>query len=130
MAGTPFLVSATGPRIFRLGTGIAQDGVNYQAQLDTWDAAPEGESGANLFRVIQVAGKATNGYAIGVTPVVDGVDEPEQTFGGAGTGEFHVDAFFSARGTRLAARIRTLSRTGEVEIHDVAYAMVPLRSVP
>jgi hypothetical protein len=130
MAGTPFVVSAAGPRILQLGIGLTQPGSDYQAALETWDLAPEGQSGANLFRVIQVAGKCTNGFALGVTPVVDGEALPEQTFHGAGTGEFHVDAFFSERGTRLEAMLRTLSRTGEIEIHDIAGGVVPLRSVP
>lgn len=130
MAGQAYLCEAAGNRIFKWGVGLTRVGGTYNAELDTWDLTPMGQSGVCAFRAVQVAGRMTNGLVLGVTPVVDGVAQVEQLFGFAGAGEWSVTAFLNLRGARLAARIRTVGLTGDVEFHDVAGAFVPLRSVP
>lgn len=130
MAGLTYLCEAGGARILRAGIGLTQVGGGYEAELDTWDLAALGITGDNMFRAIMMAGRMTNGYSIGVTPVVDGLPLVEQLFGGAGSGEWQAVAFFMARGTRLAANLRTLSRAGDIEFHDIQAAYVPLRKIP
>jgi hypothetical protein len=125
-----YLCEASGARLLRYGIGISQIGTNYQLDVETHDQAPAGPVGDVLFRSIDVAGRATAGYHLGVTPIVDGVSESEQTFSGADVGEIQCQAFFAKRGTRVAARVRTLSRTGDVEIHDIAESDVVIRSTP
>lgn len=89
-----------------------------------------GEVGDVYFRSIDVSGIMTNGLSLGITPIIDGVAQTEQTFSLTGSGEWQCQAFISVRGTRISAIVRTLSRLGDVEIHQVACAFVPLRRVP
>jgi len=130
MPGTPYLCEANGARIIRCLTGLVQIDDDFQVDFTTWDKAPAGEMGEVMFRVIDIAGKMTNGVHLGVTPMVDGTSLGEQQFHLLGTGEWQIRAYFGQRGTRVASRIRTLSRTGDVEFHNVRAVYTPLRSVP
>ena len=125
-----YFCEASGARVFVYGSGITQVGTNYQAEITTWDVAPSGDVGDNAFRTIDVAGYCTNGYSIGITPIVDGVEGTEQTFSGSGTGPFVCQAYIADRGTRIAASVRTISRAGDVEIRDVSSSLFPLRVTP
>jgi hypothetical protein len=127
---------AVGARIFRYGTGITNIGksvgstTDYQFDAMTWDVVPATEVGDVVFRSIDASFKTTNGYAVGITPFVDGVALPEQTFSGAGSGEQQAQAFIAARGTRIAARFRTLTRTGDIEFHNLATSLSVIRTNP
>lgn len=125
-----YLAESSGARLLVYGTGITQVGTDYQAELTTWDLVPTGDVGDNAFRTIDVAGFMSNGYSIGITPIVDGVELTEQTFSGAGTGPFTCQAYIAERGTRIAATIRTISRAGTIEIRNVTSSFVPLRTTP
>jgi hypothetical protein len=136
MTAVLYTGEAAGARVFRDGTGLTNVDQSvgatsdYQLDVTTWDITPAGIVGDVVFRSIDAAFTCTNGYAIGITPIVDGIALPEQTFNGAGTGEQECQAFFAARGTRIAARFRTLSRRGDVEIHDLTCAHWVLRMTP
>lgn len=136
MAAVLYAGEAAGARIFRDGTGITTIGQSvgstsdYQFDLTTWDVAPAGIVGDVVFRSIDVAFTCTNGYNIGITPIIDGVALTEQTFNDAGSGERQAQAFFSKRGTRCAARIRTLTREGDLELHDATCTYWVLRATP
>lgn len=132
MSGVPYLCEAAGARIIRAGVGLSQIDADFQIDFTTWDLVPAGEVGDVSFRSIDVSGEMTNGLALGITPIVDGgaVPLPEQQFTLAGTGPFQVQAFFATRGTRIAARVRTLSRSGDVAIYNVQCANVVLRMTP
>jgi hypothetical protein len=125
-----FLCESSGARVFLANQGITQQGTEYQASLSTWDVVPMGEVGDVYFRSIDVSVLVTNGYYIGITPIIDGVAQTEQLFNGSGSGERQLQAFISSRGTRIAATIRTISRAGSVEIHNVSCSFVPIRRVP
>lgn len=125
-----YLCESGGARIFAYGSGISQVGTNYQASLQTWDALPVGESGTALFRSIDVTLKTGGGFTIGITPTIDGVDQTEQTFSGAGSGQAKCQALIGMRGTRIAATVRTISRSGDLEFENVTYTHVPLRAFP
>lgn len=125
-----YLCESSGARVFLYGTGLSQVGTNYQAELTTWDLTPAGDVGDCAFRTVDVAGFCTNGYSIGIVPIVDGVELTEQTFSGSGTGPFTAQAFIANRGTRIAATIRTVSRAGDVEIRNVSASFIPLRMTP
>lgn len=125
-----FLCESAGARVFLANQGITQQGTEYQASVTTWDVVPMGEVGDVYFRAIDLSILVTNGYYIGITPIVDGVAQTEQLFNGAGSGERQLQAFISKRGTRIAATIRTLSRSGDIEIHNIACSFVPIRRVP
>jgi len=127
---TLFLCETAGARIFATNIGISQVGTEYQADFTTWDIAPMGEVGDVLFRSVDLTGTMTNGASLGITPIVDGVNQTEQQFSLTGSGEWSAQAFLSKRGTRLAARVRTLSRGGDLEVHNVTAAYVPVRRVP
>lgn len=121
----------TGGRILTYGTGISQVGTDYQFDVTTWDLAPAGDVGDCVFRSVDVAFAYTNGYSIGVTPIVDGVSQAEQEFSGSGSGtNGQAQAQFAARGTRIAARVRTLSRTGDIELRDVLVSFGVIRQTP
>lgn len=136
MSAVLYTGEARGARVFRYGAGItnATQSVgassDYQLDVTTWDIAPAGIVGDVIFRSIDAAFTCTNGYAIGITPMVDGIALPEQTFNGAGSGEQECQAFFAQRGTRVAARFRTLSRAGELALHDLTCAHWVLRFTP
>lgn len=130
MAGQLYLGEATGARILKVGQGIAQVGGTYDLDVTTWDILPAGEVGDCGFRSIDVAIKVSNGFSIGITPIVDGVSLEEQQFTGAGAGEKQCQAFLGERGTRIAARVRTLSRAGTVELHSINTSLVVLRRSP
>ena len=130
MAGTPYLCEANGARILRGGVGLTQLDTNFQIDFTVWDLVPAGEVGDVSFRSIDVSGEMTNGLALGITPILDGKPLTEQQFSLAGTGPFQVQAFFATRGTRISARVRTLTRAGDVEIYNVQCAHVVLRDTP
>jgi hypothetical protein len=125
-----YLCERAGARILAFGTGITQVGTNYQLDVYTWDALPVGEVGDALFRSIDVSLNAAAAFILGVTPIVDGEALPEQTFSRAGVGNTVCQAFIAVRGARLAARIRTLSRSGALELSNIAYSVVPIRTIP
>ena len=127
---TTFFGESNGARIFKNGVGIAQVGDPYQMDLQTWDLVPAGEMGDNTFRSVDVSIRCTNGYHIGVTPIVDDVALPEQFFNGVGTLSAQLQAFIGQRGTRLSARVRTLLVNGDIEVRDVSASFVVLRLVP
>jgi hypothetical protein len=128
--GVLYLCEKTGARILAAGVGITQLGDDYQVALETWDEIPAGEAGDCFVRGIDVTVVHDNGFHIGVTPVVDGVDETEQIFVGLGQGTSVLQAPIAKRGARIAARVRTVTRTGGLDIANIQAQVVPLREVP
>lgn len=127
---TTYLGEAAGPRVFLQGQGLTQVGSGYQLDLETWDITPAGAVGTCSFRSVDVTFLASNGYSIGVTPIVDGVAQLEQLFSGVGAGEVKCQAFIALRGARIAARVRSLALTGDLDVHDVSCEYVVLRAAP
>lgn len=127
---TVYLGSSDSGEILEVGTGLTQAGDDYQLDVTTWDLIPAGEVGDVLFRTIDVAFVAEAGYALGITPIVDGVELAEQTFSGSDTGECQAQAFLATRGTRCAARVRTLSLSGAITLHTIKCSHVTLRATP
>lgn len=125
-----YLCEKAGARILAYGDGISQVGDDYQAALETWEVFPEGETGRNMFRAILVAIDAVGAHTIGVTPIIDGAALPEQLFSGSGDGEETYRAFFAKAGTAIACRIRTILRSGPLEVKNVSYAVFPVRAFP
>jgi hypothetical protein len=89
-----------------------------------------GEVGDVYFRSIDVSGIMSNGLSLAIQPIIDGVLQTEQLFSLAGSGEWQCQAFLAIRGTRIAATVRTLSRAGDVELHQIACGYVPIRRTP
>jgi len=127
---TFYLGERGGARVLAYGDALTQVGDDFQASFATWELIPTGEVGDTLFRAIDFSGSATNGYAIGITPVVDGISLTEQTFSGATVGEFQCQAYFAKRGTRCSAIVRTLSRSGNIVPHNVQVSFVSIRRTP
>jgi hypothetical protein len=106
---------ASGARILQSGVGLSSVGDDHTGELTTWDEAPAGEMGDCVFRSVGVSFTASNGWALAVTVYVDGVQVKEDTFGGDGATENgQAQVFVKARGTTIAVRARTLTRTGEI----------------
>lgn len=124
------LCEADGGRLLQWGTGVTQVGDEYQLDVITWEDIPLGVVGDNLFRSIDVSFKHTGAFVVGITPIIDGVDQSEQQFSASGSGITTCQAFVAVRGARIAARIRTISRTGDLELEDVTHGSVPIRSHP
>lgn len=124
------LCESAGARILAWNQGISQVGTEYQVDLLTWEDIPLGMVGDNLFRSIDVSFKHIGAFIAGITPIIDGVSQTEQTFSASGSGITTCQAFIALRGARIAARIRTTSRSGTVEIEDVKHAFVPIREFP
>lgn len=125
-----YLCESAGARLLEYGTGITQIGTEFQLDLKTWGMLPAGEVGDNSFRSIDVVVDHENGYNVGITPIVDGVDQPEQFFSAVGSGLAQLQAFFAIRGTEVAARVRTLSKTGAVFVRNISCAHVVIRTTP
>lgn len=126
-----FFGDLDGANIYIYGVGLTQVGDDYEAFLETWDAIPAGETGDVVFRTISASFSYTNGYNIGITPIVDGVPLNEFVFTGSGSGtNGQAQAFFAQRGTRLAVQLRTLSRAGDIELYNLQWSGLPLRSWP
>lgn len=127
----------SGARVIKVGAGTTDALVGSTAPVLfdclSHDAYP-GQGGASiLFTQIDVTLRAPNGYAIAVTPIVDGQPDQEQYFAGpapaTGTdGAFTIRAPFRLRGERIACRLRQTTSADSLEIADIAYEFVPLRS--
>ena len=133
-----YLGEADGARVLVTGVGLTDATAASTAPVlfDTivHDLYPAGASGSTVFRGIDVRIRHDAGASLGVTPIIDGVELPEQTFTIAtpseGEGVDTVRARFARRGTRLAARVRQTAATGAIELIDVAAWLVPLREAP
>lgn len=125
-----FLCEASGARILAWDTGITQVGTEYQMDVLTWEDLPLGPVGDNLFRSVDVSFKHVGAFIVGVTPIVDGAELPEQTFSASGSGITPCQAFIATRGTRIAARVRSISRSGTLELETAKHAFVPIREFP
>lgn len=134
-----YLGEASGARVLVVGTG-ASDATSASTQdvladLTTHDLFPAGSGGVCLFRGLVVTLRHTQGYAIGVTPIVDGASLTEQMFSGAAPaagqdGVTRVLAPFARRGVRLGCRLRQSDATGMVEFVNVEALFAVLRSTP
>ena len=127
---TLYVGESAGARILALGGASTQVGTDFQMDLTTWDLIPAGEVGDVLFRSIDVSLNVTGGYSIGITPIIDGVNQAEQTFSGGTTGVVQCQAVVAVRGTRIAARLRTVSRLGAVEVHTIKASFFVVRATP
>lgn len=127
---------AAGARVLRYGLGFDQIGDSYALDIKTHPMRPGGSVGDVVFRTIDLLVRHTLGYAIEVTPIVDGVDRDPQTFGGGApagglaeaTEEIH--AYVARRGNNVAVRVRTTGLPGEIEIVDVLSSHTVVRATP
>lgn len=130
-----YLGEADGGRVIKLGgdalTQITSAGTeDVLLDAETWDLVPLGPAGDSVFRMIIVTIQYSNGYAVRVTPTVDGVALAAQDFSGAGAGTTALQAWVVARGARCSVRVEQTARTGDFELVNVQAAFVPLREVP
>lgn len=126
-----YLGEASGARILLYGVGIQQVGDDYEAELTSWDLIPAQEMGDCVFRSLGLSFSYTNGYALGITPIVDGIALAESTFSGGGSGtNGQAQVFIGTRGTRIAATIRTISRAGTITFSNLQASLSPIRSWP
>jgi hypothetical protein len=102
------LCEAAGGRLLEYDYGISQVGTEYQLDVIMWPDLPMDIVGDVLFRSIDVSIKHSGAVSLGVTPIVDDVDQSEQFFSGSGVGIMQCQAFVALRGTRIAARVRTI----------------------
>lgn len=134
--GSLYLGEAAGARILRYGVGFAQVGDPYAFDVKTWDLRPAGEVGDVNFRTVDVLVRHKLGYAVEVTPIVDGEEQTAQLFtGGAPPGgqleeTVILQAAVEARGAALAARVRTTQLLGETELVDVQASFAIIRQTP
>jgi hypothetical protein len=125
-----YFCEATGPRIFQYGFGLTQVGLPYQPFLWTWDLTPAEETGVCIFRAITFQMYVTNGYQIGITPIVDDQALPQQTFEKLGSGDVAINVPFSARGKRISMQMLCLSVPGDLQVRNAKAVYVPLRTWP
>ena len=126
-----FIGEASGARVLAVSQGLHSVGTDHQGDVTTWDLAPAGEMGDCVFRSVGVSFTATNGWSIGVTVYVDGQSLGETAFGGDGATENgQAQVFVKRRGTRIAVRVRTLSRTGSFSLSNVQVSYQAMRQWP
>jgi hypothetical protein len=105
-------------------------GDDFQVDFTTWEQIPAGEVGDCSFRSIDLSLIAESGYAIGITPIVDGIALTEQTFSGATTVRCSARRSSRCAGRGAVRTGRTLSRSGGLTFHNVALSFVVLRATP
>lgn len=134
-----FLGEAAGARILRANVGVtditAGGTTPVLLEIETHDLYPAGGTADLIFRSADVAIRSDQGYAVDVTPIVDGADAGAQSFNApapiAGTdGVAEVQAFVAQRGTRLAVRIEQTAAAGDVEVLDATAAWQLIRQTP
>lgn len=126
-----YLGEANGARVLLYGVGLTQVDTNFQPSFETWDTTPAQEMGDVVFRSVGLSFSYTNGYNLGITPIVDGIALPESTFTGAGSGENgQAQVYLKNRGTRIAAIVRTISRTGQLTFRNIQVSTAPIRQWP
>lgn len=133
-----FVGELSGARVIQVGVGVndatAAGTASVLFDALTQDAFP-GDGGASImFTGIFVTIRHTNGFSVGVTPIIDGVSDAEQTFMSASApvgsdGLQTVKAFFRVRGERCAARVRQVASSDVVELVDIALTYVPIRAI-
>ena len=132
-----FLGMFGGSQILRYGVGLTQietpfgSGVPYSASLGTWDFLPAQEVGDVVYRSLSLSFGYTNGYSLGITPVVDGVSLVESQFNGVGTsiaGQCQI--FLGVRGTRLSAQIRVITQMGQISFFNLQVTSAAIRQWP
>lgn len=136
MSGYVYVGESDGGRVIRTGTDALTQVTTASTEsvlpyLETWDIQPLGPSGDCVFRSVVVAVTYSNGYAITVTPYVDGVAYESQSFSGSGSGKTAVTAWLrNARGATCRVVVQATSRTGDLrfEVTDLFY--VPMRRIP
>jgi hypothetical protein len=131
-----FVGELSGSRVIQVGVGTTDVTASTTTAVlfdaTTQDEFPMGGGASVLFHGIKATLRHTNGFSIGITPIVDGTPDVEQTFmassASVGTdGIFTAYAPFRLRGERCAARIRQIAATDVVELVDVALEYVPIR---
>ena len=125
-----YFCEAAGNRIFQYGLGVTQLGALYQPYINTWDLTPAEETGVCIFRAITAQLYATNGYRVGITPVIDDQPLPQQVFEGVGTGDVALNMPFSARGKRISMQMLFLTVPGNIQVRTAKAVFVPLRTWP
>jgi hypothetical protein len=126
-----FIGEASGARVLAVSSGLHSVGTDHQGDVTTWDVAPADEMGDCVFRSVGVSFTASNGWSIGVTVYVDGVSLGETAFGGDGATENgQAQVFVKRRGTTIAVRVRTLSRTGTFSISNIQCSYLAMRMWP
>lgn len=133
-----FVGELAGARVIQIGVGVSDATASGTApvlfDVLTQDIFPNDGGASMLFHGLIVTIRHTNGYSIGVTPIVDGASDPEQTFmafsAPAGSdGIQTVKAPFRLRGERCACRVRQLAASDVVELVDIALEYVLLRAI-
>lgn len=131
MPGNLYFGEAAGGRIIRGGIGFSQIGDAYQLELSTWDDRPFGEDGEGILRWMTAVVRHTNGYAIALTPVADGVELGPFTFNaGAPPGSDALARLTcqpKVRCNRIAAIVKTTQILGPIELVDVVYGYKLIR---
>lgn len=126
-----FIGEAAGGRVLAVSQGLHSLDTDHQGDVTTWDYAPAGEMGDCVFRSVGVSFTASNGWSLGVTVYVDGVSLGETAFGGDGATENgQAQVFVKRRGTRIAVRVRTLSRAGTFALSNVQVSYQNMRAWP
>lgn len=134
--GYVYLGEQAGARIVRYGVGFSQVGNPYTFDVRTWEARPFGSDGEGVFRDLVILLRHTAGYNFTVTPYVDDVALPPQTFSGAAppgaqtAAVVRVRVWIQARGNRLSVEVATNSLPGDTELVDIFYSFTPIRSTP
>lgn len=123
-----FLGQANGGGLYRVGVGGESAALPL---METWGVRPAGEEGDCAFRTITLGLVAANGYDLGITPILDGEEQPEQLFHREGAvGRFTVEAPIALRGTELAARVDVKSRTADLEFETLQTSFTVIRTTP
>ena len=134
-----FIGESAGARVIQIGLGVADvtasETTPVLMDITTHDIYPAGPGASVVFAGLVVTLRHTNGYHLGVTPIVNGVSLTEQTFTAdppvAGSdGVAVVRAAFRQRGIRIAARVRQTAADGDLELVDVAQQAYVIRQAP
>jgi len=134
-----YVAQAAGAAVLEVGTGVTDtDGTtatDVLAACETHDLFPAGTGGVCIFRGIVVNVRHDAGFAVTVTPVVDGQALSAQAFNAAALpagsdGLVTLRAPIAERGTRISAVLQETAAFGLFEIGNVAAQFVVIRQAP
>lgn len=134
-----YLGESAGARVVSVGSGIADvtptgtEPVLLACQ--THDLFPGGTGGTCIFRGVSLVFRHDAGYAIDVTPIVDGQPQATQHFNGSAPstgsdGLVTILAPLGVKGTRIACQLAETQAFGSFEVADLAAQYVVLRTAP
>jgi hypothetical protein len=113
------------------GDDAGGSGTLVALEVETWDATPAEPQGACVWRQITLVHRCEGAVTWAITPTIDGVALPTQTFARSTPGTYAEECYLAVRGQRLRVHAAITARSaGAVELIDLSHHYLPLSNDP